>query len=122
MRRCHDVRNKRFEDWGGRGIHVDERWHSFEQFYSDVGDVPFADAQIDRIENAKGYEPGNVKWSTNTENNRNTRRTRWVVLGGRKIAVAEAAQKIGITRHQLRHKLNRMAPELKAYDIAEVKQ
>jgi hypothetical protein len=117
MRRCHDRTNKRFKDWGGRGITVAKEWHSFEAFYLAVGDVPFDGAQIDRIENAKGYEPGNIKWSTHTENNRNTRRTRWVMLRGEKMAVSEAAQKIGISRHELRHQLNRRAPELVGYGI-----
>jgi hypothetical protein len=118
MRRCHDETNKRFNDWGGRGITVAKEWHAFETFYSAVGDVPFDGAQIDRIDNSKGYEPGNIKWSTNTENNRNTRRTRWVTLNGKKMAVSEAAQKIGISRHKLRHQLNRMAPELVSYGIS----
>lgn len=122
MRRCHDQTNKRFKDWGGRGITVAAQWQSFKAFHKAVGDVPFAGAQIDRIENSRGYEPGNVRWSTNTENNRNTRRTRWVMFAGQKMAVSEAAQRIGISRHQLRHQLNRMAPELNAYKITEFQE
>jgi len=107
MRRCHDVTNKRYKDWGGRGIVVDARWHTFVAFYADVGDVPFEGAQIDRIDNEKGYEVGNIRWVTNKENNSNTRRSRFVCVGGQKCCVAEAARRIGMSRYQLRHMLNR---------------
>jgi hypothetical protein len=107
MRRCHDSSNKRFKDWGGRGIFVDAKWHTFEAFFLDVGDVPFCKAQIDRIDNNRGYEPGNIRWVTHTENNANTRRSRFVKLANEVVCIAEAARRIGMSRHELRHKLNR---------------
>ncbi len=55
----------------------------------------------------KGYEPGNVRWVTHTENNANTRRSRFVNIENEKVCVAEAARRIGMSRHELRHKLNR---------------
>jgi hypothetical protein len=117
MRRCHDQTNKRFDDWGGRGITVAAEWHLFETFYLAVGDVPFDGAQIDRIENSKGYEPGNIKWSTHTENNRNTRRTRWVMFREEKMSISEAAEKVGISRHKLRHWLDQNESRLAAIGI-----
>jgi hypothetical protein len=107
MRRCHDESNKRFKDYGGRGIFVDAKWHNFETFYADVGDVPFNGAQIDRVNNNDGYKPGNIRWVTNMENNANTRRSRFVNLENETVCVAEAARRIGMSRHELRHKLNR---------------
>lgn len=107
MRRCHDVTNKRYKDWGGRGIVVDAKWHTFMAFYNDVGDVPFEGAQIDRINNEKSYQPGNIRWVTHQENNGNTRRSRFVYVNGNKCCVAEAARKIGLSRYRLRDMLNR---------------
>jgi hypothetical protein len=69
--------NPRYPDWhnyGGRGITVCERWaDSFEAFYADVGDPPGPDLSIDRINNDGNYEPGNVRWATRSEQNKNVR-------------------------------------------------
>lgn len=75
--RCFNPKNKRFEDWGGRGITVCDEWkHDFQAFHDHVSRLPhFGEAgySIDRINNDGNYEPGNVKWSTATEQNRNKR-------------------------------------------------
>ena len=52
-----------------------EEWkNDFSNFYRDVGDIPFEGAELDRIDNDKGYEPNNVRWvnhKTNSNNRRN---------------------------------------------------
>lgn len=35
MDRCYDPTHPDFNQWGGRGIRVDKRWHNFEQFVND---------------------------------------------------------------------------------------
>ena len=62
------VTNPRCSQWaryGGRGIDMDPRWlESFEAFLSDVGPKPSHELTLDRIDNSKGYWPGNVRWAT----------------------------------------------------------
>lgn len=38
--RCYNKKDSGFKDYGGRGIFVDKRWHSFENFLRDVRYVP----------------------------------------------------------------------------------
>jgi hypothetical protein len=60
-----------------RGISVCDRWRfSYEHFRDDVGPHPGGGLTLDRIDNGRGYEPGNCRWATRSEQNRN--RTPWV--------------------------------------------
>ena len=42
-------------------------------FYSDMGDMPSTDHQLDRRDNSKGYTPENCRWVTAKQNGRNKR-------------------------------------------------
>ena len=73
--RCKNIKNKHFDDYGGRGITVCERWHnSFENFYADMGPRPSQKHSIDRIDNNCGYEPSNCRWATATTQALNKRK------------------------------------------------
>ncbi len=74
-KRCMNPKDKYYADYGGRGITVCARWLSFENFLADMGERP-AGRSIDRIDNARGYEPGNCRWATAREQRANQRAPR----------------------------------------------
>ena len=71
--RCQNPKNKRYYNYGGRGITLCDRWQTFENFASDMGPRPKG-LSVDRINNDKGYEPGNCRWATASQQMYNRRR------------------------------------------------
>jgi len=75
--RCLNEKDKRWPNYGGRGISVCERWkNSYLDFLADVGRRPAPTLSVDRINNNGNYEPGNIRWATKKEQANNTRRTK----------------------------------------------
>lgn len=96
--RCANPKNRSFADYGGRGITVCAEWErSFAAFLAAVGPKPSPAHSIDRIDNERGYEPGNVRWATRTEQNRNKRNARMVTLDGITRTVPEWCVHFGIS-------------------------
>jgi hypothetical protein len=82
-KRCHNPNASKYPDYGGRGIFVCPEWrHDFAAFFAYIGARPSPRHQVDRIDNNRGYEPGNVRWATPLENARNTRRNVLITIGG----------------------------------------
>jgi len=70
--RCRYPKHKDWQYYGGRGIAVCDEWrNSFPAFLAHVGRKPSPQHSIDRIENDRGYEPGNVRWATAKEQTAN---------------------------------------------------
>ncbi|MFF3654994.1 hypothetical protein [Streptomyces olivochromogenes] len=70
--RCTNPRHKRYADPGARGITVCERWRDFANFPADMGDRP-PGLELDRIDNDRGYEPGNCRWADRSTQMKNRR-------------------------------------------------
>lgn len=76
LRRCQNPAHRGYEDYGGRGIQVCDRWQSLEAFIADMGKRPGVGFSIDRIDVDGDYTPGNCRWATATDQMRNRRRLR----------------------------------------------
>lgn len=76
--RCNNPNDKNYDNYGGRGIAVCERWGKFENFYADMGKRP-NEMTLERIDNEKGYSPDNCKWATKFEQSCNTRNNNKII-------------------------------------------
>lgn len=82
LQRCNNPKASKYENYGGRGIKVCERWKTFKNFYFDMGD-PLKTQTIERIDSDKDYSPENCKWATYAEQNRNTKNNSNFTLNGK---------------------------------------
>lgn len=105
--RCTNPHNAAFANYGGRGIRVCAEWDSFDRFLAAVGQRPSPAHTLERIDNAKGYEPGNVRWATRAEQARNTRANRLVTYNGETRCVAEWEDALGFHRNVVASRLHR---------------
>jgi hypothetical protein len=106
QRRCYDTTSRDYPNWGGRGIIVCDRWRgSFQNFFDDVGLSPSKRHSIDRINNDGNYEPGNVKWSTKSQQCNNQRRTRLLTHDGKTMSAKQWAEFLNVDYRALHNRL-----------------
>lgn len=73
MHRCYCKNNKRYSDWGGRGIDVCMEWHNVANFINDMFPSYIKGLSLDRKDNNKGYSKDNCRWVEDVVQKRNTR-------------------------------------------------
>ena len=90
---------KDFSRYGAKGVSIFSEWaDSFETFFSHIGLAPTKNHQVDRIDNEKGYEPGNVRWALPAEQSINKNTSRFWVINGKEFAsIAYAAAHFGVS-------------------------
>lgn len=106
VRRCTDPKHPAFKRYSDRGIRVCERWRTFEHFAADMGDRP-AGLTLDRIDNSKGYEPGNCRWATPRQQQWNTAVNRKLSFRGRELCIGEWATVLGMGKSTISERLRR---------------
>ena len=106
--RCNDQNDPAFSRYGGRGIRVCMEWNDFTAFRAWALANGYADhLTIDRIENGDGYWPGNCRWATYAEQNRNYSRNRPIEHGGRKALIGDFANEAGLPADIVKNRVRR---------------
>ena len=106
--RCLNQNAQGYENYGGRGITVCDRWRdSFEAFYEDMGPRPSLGHSIERNDTNGHYEPRNCRWATSLEQGANKRNNQIVELRGEKMTLAEACRQSPLSRNSIIDRLDR---------------
>lgn len=105
--RCLDETSPAWKDYGGRGITIHESWiEDPAAFVAHVGKRPSRKHELDRIDNNRGYEPGNVRWAPRVRNCRNRRSNRLVTYDGETKTLSDWCSLRGIAVDTLKWRLN----------------
>lgn len=97
-----------------RGIGVCEEWryggdgNGFVRFLAHIGPKPLPRMTVDRIDNDRGYEPGNVRWATYREQGVNKSNNRLIPVAGRTVPLAIAADIVGIKASIIIQRIDRL--------------
>lgn len=107
IRRCTDpnfINHERYKN-----ITVCDEWRvegGFERFLLEIGPRPGSGYSVDRIDNSRGYEPGNVRWATAKQQARNRKNTPVITINGLTRSVSEWAETAGVSYHTFRKRLD----------------
>jgi len=104
--RCCNSKNKRYKDYGKRGIVICDRWlNSFENFYEDMGPRPSNKYSIDRKDNNGNYCKENCRWATRDEQCSNRRTNQLITYNGITQTRTKWAKEIGISANSLKRRI-----------------
>ncbi len=106
VERCESPQSPNYQHYGAMGVRIAEEWRGeggFERFLEAVGPKPTPQHTIDRFPIFDGnYMPGNVRWATPAEQNRNKGDTRLVTIGDRTMCLKDWARDRGL-RYDMVH-------------------
>lgn len=122
--RCYYDKNKRFKDYGGRGITVCDEWkNSFISFYEWSmkngydENAERGQCTIDRIDVNGNYEPNNCRWATIKQQANNTRRNHFIEYNGKTQTVSQWANELGVEPDSIFNRLQKGFTEEEALTL-----
>ena len=110
--RCNPKNLTKKRNYQDKGIGVFEGWKaSFVDFLGHIGPMPTPGLEVDRKDNSRGYEPGNVKWATRGEQMANTSRALRITINEETLCASEWSRRSGIPLCTLTYRVKRKWPE-----------
>lgn len=121
MSRCYSENEPAYKHYGLRGIVICKAWHDPAVFATDMGHPPEKHS-IERKDNDGGYwcgkceecvrlsRPFNCIWATTKTQSRNRRNNHMLTFNGETLCLTDMAEKYGIGKTALDHRLKRGIP------------
>ena len=118
QQRCYYIKHKDYDNYGGRGIRVCDRWldpeNGFLNFLEDMGPKAHKNLSIERELVNGDYCPENCRWATVEEQAYNKRNNINITFEGKTQCIAAWAEELGIQYATLRSRIVRGWPVDKA--------
>ena len=108
IQRCHSPNDPGYPYYGACGLSVCEAWReSFDVFIQDVGPRPSSRHTIERIDNDRDYEPGNVRWATMKEQSNNKRSNVRLEYKGETLTISQWSARTGIPANTIQNRVRK---------------
>lgn len=116
--RCYTPSSTKFYLYGGKGITVCDEWMDVVNFYNwSIKNGYKKGLSLDRIDGNGNYKPSNCKWSTYTEQARNTTQNNLLTYDGKTMCICAWAEYLNISKKMLSERIRRKWPIEKALTI-----
>lgn len=107
--RCLCKTNKRYKDYGQRGIKICEQWLDFQTFRKWAIENGYKKRKtLDRIDNDKGYCPENCRWTGYKEQANNKRNNHLIEYNGEKHTISEWSKILELKIGTLNSRINKL--------------
>lgn len=111
-KRCNFDWSQAYENYGGRGIYVEQSWNNLEtgflKFLSDMGPRPSKDHSIDRIDVNGPYSKENCRWASRKEQCNNRRTNIFVEIDGETKTVSQWCEVYGKSIQMISHRVSKL--------------
>lgn len=107
--RCLNPKASGFENYGGRGIKICDRWQGedgYLNFVADMGPRPIG-MSLERKDSDGHYEPENTRWATPKEQMNNRRVTVFITHDGDTLSLSEWSERLGLSRNGVSERLRK---------------
>jgi len=106
--RVFNKKNKKYPNYGGRGIVICDRWKdSFENFLKDIGKKPTGKYTIGRIDNDGDYCPENCRWENDFQQAQNKTNNTKILYNGELKCIDTLARECGVERRKFRWRISK---------------
>jgi|SRR5580692_9429413 hypothetical protein len=102
MKRCFNKSHVSYAAYGGSGITIHPELQDYLKFKAHIGPRPSKNHSVDRFPNHSGnYEPGNIRWATRKEQQRNMKSNRLLTFNGETMPMSAWSERLGFSRSKL---------------------
>lgn len=107
-RRCNDPTNKRYAQYGGRGITICPEWGEYINFRTWALEYGYSDdLTIDRKNVDGNYCPENCRWADAKTQANNVSRNHIIEFNGISMTMSQLADRLNLTYSALQHRIER---------------
>ena len=107
--RCYNPNDKKFKNYGGRGITICDEWlgdNGFINFYNWAVTHGYSEnLTIDRIETNGNYEPSNCRWADFTVQANNRTNNHLITYNDKTMTISNWAKELGINYKTLSNRI-----------------
>ena len=116
--RCSPLsKGKARKNYYAKGIRVCDRWLTFDNFFSDMGEAPNG-MSLERLDGNRNYEPENCVWATPKTQANNMSSNHIVEFKGKRQTIAQWADELGLSHNTFAYRLYRAFAPGKHFEYA----